>query len=302
MSSKYHVVLSGVSKAYAKQFAVNNVDIQLKAGECVALAGHNGAGKSTIIKLILGLIHPTQGKIQLLGHDVSSRSAAQIRGQIGYLPETVALHPSLTGAETLAFYAKLKKQPLANNPGLLSRVGIAQAAKRRVGTYSKGMRQRLALAQALLGKPQVLLFDEPTTGLDPASRQMFYEIVSELRNQGSTVLLSTHALAELDGQADRIIVMKNGHKIADGSMSELRQQSGLPIRIRIALTPGSESAGKLPTAWRKHNESAYELHCSEHDKVQAICSLGNINGINNIEIHTPSLDDMYAHFLRREDV
>lgn len=300
--SKYHVTLSGVTKAYAKQKAVDNVDLQLKAGECVALAGHNGAGKSTLIKLILGLIHPTQGQVQLLGHDAASRAASQVRGQVGYLPETVALHPSLTGTETLDFYARLKKQPLSANHALLSRVGISQAAKRRVGTYSKGMRQRLALAQALLGKPKVLLFDEPTTGLDPASRQMFYEIVTELRNQGSTVLLSTHALAELDGQADRIVVMKNGQKIADGTMSELRQQSGLPIRIRIQLAAHGKSAGQLPQAWHRHNESSFELHCTEEDKVQAICSLGHIDGIDNIEIHTPSLDDMYAHFLRREDV
>ena len=133
----------------------------------------------------------------------------------------------------MAFYAKLKKQPLAKNRELLERVGILQAAGRRVGTYSKGMRQRLALAQALLGEPKVLLFDEPTTGLDPASRQMFYEVVRELNGKGATVLLSTHALAELDGHADRIVVMRNGVKVADGSMDELHIQSGLPLTVTV---------------------------------------------------------------------
>lgn len=195
----HHVELRNVTKRFGAQKAVNQVDLVLKAGESVGLAGHNGAGKSTIMKLILGLITPTEGEVMLLGERTGSKAGARLRSQIGYLPETVALPPSLTGIETLDFYAKLKKQPLTQNRGLLERVGISQAAHRRVGTYSKGMRQRLALAQALLGEPKVLLFDEPTTGLDPASRQMFYEVVRELNGRGATVLLSTHALAELDG-------------------------------------------------------------------------------------------------------
>lgn len=300
--TEFHVSLSGVTKNYGKQRAVNNMDLTLRAGECVALAGHNGAGKSTLIKLILGLIRPSSGKVMLLGHEASGRAAVRMRGNIGYLPETVALHPSLTGAETLAFYARLKRQPVSANAALLSRVGIAQAAQRRVGVYSKGMRQRLALAQALLGKPKVLLFDEPTTGLDPASRLMFYEIVRELRNGGSTVLLSTHALSELDGHTDRIVVMKNGSKIADGSMSQLRHTAGLPIRIRLKLGDGSP-AGLLPDVWQRIDESKFELACTESDKVDAMRSIGTLNvAIDDIEIHTPSLDDMYAHFLRREDL
>ena len=184
-----HVELRNVTKQFGSQKAVNQVDLVLKAGESVGMAGHNGAGKSTIMKLILGLITPTEGEVMLLGERTGSKAGALLRSQIGYLPETVALHPSLTGIETMDFYAKLKKQPLSKNRELLERVGISQAARRRVGTYSKGMRQRLALAQALLGEPKVLLFDEPTTGLDPASRQMFYEVVRELNGRGATVLL-----------------------------------------------------------------------------------------------------------------
>ncbi|MBV6271871.1 ABC transporter ATP-binding protein [Alcaligenaceae bacterium CGII-47] len=296
-----HVALSGVTKDYGAQRAVNHVDLELRAGECVALAGHNGAGKSTLIKLMLGLIHPTQGQIQLLGQDASSNTAVRMRNQIGYLPETVALYPSLTGNETLQFYARLKHQPVSDNAALLSRVGMTHAARQRVGSYSKGMRQRLALAQALLGKPKVLLFDEPTTGLDPASRLMFYEIVRELRNSGSTVLLSTHALAELDGHTDRVIVMKKGNKIADGSMSVLRHQADLPVRIQIKLNAEGATAPHLPDGWLRIDEQRFELHCAERDKVAALRSLGAITHIDDIEIHVPSLDDMYAHFLRRDD-
>lgn len=294
-----HLTLNQITKQYGAQKAVNNVDLTLNAGECVGLAGHNGAGKSTMMKLILGLIRADTGKITLFNHDVTEHHSASIRQQIGYLPETVALHPSLTGAETLDFYAKLKGCDRAHNHALLERVGIAQSAHKRVGAYSKGMRQRLALAQALLGNPKLLLLDEPTTGLDPASRQMFYHIIGELKQQGATVLLSTHALAELDGHADRIVVMKNGNKVADGNMRELHIQSGLPTKIVAQLA--NETA--LPAHWTKHSGNLqYETECAENDKMARLHELGNLDNVVQLDIHTPTLDEMYAEFLKREDV
>ncbi|MFY3594258.1 ABC transporter ATP-binding protein [Achromobacter xylosoxidans] len=296
------VTLAGVSKHYGVQHAIDGLDLQLREGECVALAGHNGAGKSTLIKLALGLIRPTHGRVTLFGEDAHSRAAARLRDRVGYLPETVALHPSLTGVETLAFYARLKRRSLSGNPALLEKVGIAGAAHRRVGGYSKGMRQRLALAQALLGEPRVLLFDEPTTGLDPASRLKFYEIVHELRAAGATILLSTHALSELAGHADRIVVMKAGRKIADGAMSALRRDTGLPIRIRLTLAE-PQSGTLLARPWRHLDACRYELACQERDKVEAIRGIGAIAApIADLDIQAPSLDDIYAHLLEREDI
>src|SRR5579859_627099 len=205
--------LEGVTKLYGRQAAVEAVDLVLRPGETLALAGHNGAGKSTLIKLMLGLIRPTQGRLAVLGQDPAAGGAASARLEIGYLPENVAFDPAMTGAETLAFYARLKRQPVARNAELLERVGIAKAAAQRVGTYSKGMRQRLGLAQALLGTPRLLLLDEPTSGLDPALRQSFYEIVRALRDQGAAVLLSSHALTEIEAQVDRIVIMNRGRKV-----------------------------------------------------------------------------------------
>jgi Cu-processing system ATP-binding protein len=299
------VTLDSVVKDYGAQRAVDDVSLVLRPGECVALAGHNGAGKSTLIKLMLGLIRPTQGRISVLGEDPSGGAAAQARHQVGYLPENVALHPAMTGAETLAFYARLKHQPVARNAALLERVGIAKAASRRVGTYSKGMRQRLGLAQALLGSPKVLLLDEPTSGLDPALRQSFYEILREKRDAGATILLSSHALAEIEGQVDRIVIMNRGRKVADGTMGELRRAAELPVRIRVRLAPLRLAVNGGPGAlqgWAQTGQRDYELRCLEAEKVAAIQGLAALRGaVEDIEVVQPSLDDMYAHYLKRED-
>ncbi|PWF21521.1 ABC transporter ATP-binding protein [Corticimicrobacter populi] len=299
--SDNHVVLRAVTKEFDGTAAVNQVDLELKAGQCVALAGHNGAGKSTMIKLMLGLLRPTHGQIEVLGRDPMD-SASEARRSVGYLPETVALYPAMTGIETLAYYARLKGQSPARNIALLERVGIAQAARRRVGGYSKGMRQRLALAQALLGEPQVLFMDEPTTGLDPASRQVFYEIVRELRDRGATILLCSHALAELEGQADRIVIMKNGSKVADGTLGALRQQADMPVTIRVALAQPLADVAALPPQWQVAGPFMLELRCKPQEKVTALKNIWTLGAeIADIDVVQPGLDEMYAHFLRREE-
>lgn len=302
MTAAVRIELDQVSKQYAGTYAVRDVSLSLKEGQSVALAGHNGAGKSTLIKLMLGLIHADSGRVRVLGSDPRI-GRAPARFHIGYLPETVALHPAMTGIETLAFYARLKRQPLSNNHHLLEQVGIAQAAKKRVGTYSKGMRQRLALAQALLGSPKVLFLDEPTTGLDPALRLGFYDILRELRQTGTTILLSSHALTEIEGHTDRIIIMKNGTKVADGTMRDLRREADLPVLLRLTLDPNTNTTSSLPTTWKRVHDHQFEWRCSQADKIDAMRSIADLpSEMVDIEVIQPSLDDMYAHFLRREEL
>jgi len=301
------VELTGVTKTYGQQTAVHDVALALHEGECVALAGHNGAGKSTLIKLMLGLINPCAGRVSVLGQDPGSHAATACRFSLGYLPENVALHPAMTGQETLAFYARLKRQPITQVSELLQKVGIAKAAKRRVGTYSKGMRQRLGLAQALLGEPKVLLLDEPTSGLDPASRQSFYHLIGELRGRGTTILLSSHALAEMESQVDRIIIMNQGSKVADGTMADLRRNAALPVRIKIRLSATASSpravASDGSAAWSEIGPLQFQRLCASQEKAGVIRELG-AQGVDyeDIEIDQPGLDDMYAHFLRRADI
>jgi len=295
----------GLCKSYGAQHAVRGVDLTLNAGECVALVGHNGAGKSSLIKLMLGLTHPTAGSLRVLGDDPAGPNAAGLRRQIGFLPENVAFHPGMTGLECLDFYAKLKGVPRRGSQDLLERVGLHRdAATRRIVTYSKGMRQRLGLAQALLGAPRLLFLDEPTTGLDPALRQSFYAIVRDLRDGGATVLLCSHALTELEGQADRVVVMNRGAKVAEGCLATLRRLADLPVRVRIAVD-GPEHADRICDLYRiprQTNGRVVELACAQDDKLALLRHAMQLPvPINDVEVVQPSLDDIYAHFLARED-
>ena len=298
MSGAPVIALDGAGKRYGKEWAAREISLALHSGECVGLVGHNGAGKSTLIKLMLGLIRPSEGKVEVLGEDPAAGHAGG-RRRLGYLPENVALHPSMTGEETLAFYARLKRQDVRRNAALLERVGLAQAARRRVGTYSKGMRQRLGLAQALLGTPQALLLDEPTTGLDPALRQSFYEIVRELHREGAAVLLSSHALAELEGKVDRVVVMSRGRKIADGSLRQLRDLAGVRprLRLRLARAPLAVVNGDDPwSGWRHVDACLMEIGCGEREIPQRLRCLPP--GVEEVEILRPTLDEIYAAFQR----
>ncbi|WP_114394115.1 ABC transporter ATP-binding protein [Oleisolibacter albus] len=304
MSTAPTVEARAVCKRYGRHEAVRGVDLTLHPGECVALVGHNGAGKSSLIKLMLGLTHPTGGSLHVLGQDPAGPQAARIRRQVGFLPENVAFHPGMTGLECLDFYARLKGLPTAGNRDLLERVGLGrEAAGKRIGTYSKGMRQRLGLSQALLGAPRLLFLDEPTTGLDPALRQSFYAIVRELRDGGATVLLCSHALTELEGQADRVVVMNRGRKVAEGCLATLRQLADLPVRLRVRPVDGTQ-AGTLCALYGipAQDGPVVALSCSGADKLPLLRHLLE-SGIplEDLEVVQPSLDDIYAHFLARED-
>lgn len=293
-----------VSKAYGNIVAVSDVSFALNEGETVALVGHNGAGKTTLIKLMLGLVRPTSGTVSVLGENPAAGQVAA-RRKLGYLPENVSFNMALTGRETLNFYGRLKRVPKGDIADLLERVGLTAASDRRVGSYSKGMRQRLGLAQALLGEPAVLLLDEPTTGLDPALRRSFYDIVSEIRSQGATVLLSSHALTELEGQADRVIIVNRGVKIADGSIGELRGIARLPTRIRVHLANGTagdaEGWTRANDNWRRVNGRTLEIDAAPEQTIELLRHATAVDApVSDLEVVPPTLDELYAYFLGQQ--
>ena len=296
------VQAADVTKHYGRIEAVSGVSLALREGDMVALIGHNGAGKTTLMKLMLGLIRPTHGKIQVLGEDPAAGQFSA-RRHLGYLPENVSLDATLTGRETQRFYAKLKREPVAKALELLDAVGLGAAAGRRVGTYSKGMRQRLGLAQALIGRPRLLLLDEPTTGLDPELRQTFYEVIQRLAAEGTTVLLCSHALTELEERAGRVVIMNRGVKVADGSLDELRRLARLPTRIRLrvsGLAPG-ETPSWLPASapYRRLNGHIVEIDAEPEQKIELLRrATAAGTSVEDLDVLSPSLDELYAHFLR----
>ena len=294
-----------VTKRYRGVTAVEGVSLALEAGQATALVGHNGAGKTTLIKLLLGLIRPSSGRVLIGGVDATG--GAQARRAIGFLPESVAFHGAMTGRELMAFYARLKGEPRARNDELLARVGIADAADRRVATYSKGMRQRLGIAQALIGAPRLLLFDEPTSGLDPASRRDVYEMIDALRGSGATVLISTHALAEVEHRVDRVAVMHRGRLLAAGTLDELRRgvEAEVPMRLRVRRCTTGQVLAALPAGARcaERSDDALALQVAPAAKMatlRALAAAGDL--VEDIELRAPGLQELYAQLVGAEQV
>jgi Cu-processing system ATP-binding protein len=295
------VALRGVCKRYGAKEVVREVDLAIEPGESLALLGHNGAGKTTLIKLMLGLTRPSAGSVRVLGEDPTAASSVRLRHVVGFLPENVAFHDAMTGREVLAFYARLKRAPATECEALLERVGLAEAARQRVRTYSKGMRQRLGLAQALLGHPQLLLLDEPTTGLDPALRRKFYDLIKAMQHTGTTVLLCSHALTEIEARTDRVAIMKQGKLTVCGTLEELRRQTRLPVRIRMSVTPGEAGtvAERLgdKVEFHKVNACRLDLWCFATDKMEVLRRITDMgNSVQDVDILPPRLEDIYAHF------
>jgi Cu-processing system ATP-binding protein len=299
------ISLNAVTKRYGSETVLSDVGFSIQAGECVVLVGHNGAGKTTLMKLMLGLTRPTSGRVTVLGGDPASGTAITQHKTLGYLPESVAFYDAMSGREVLTFYARLKGVSNRHCSNLLETVGLAPAAKRRVGTYSKGMRQRLGLAQAMLGNPELLFLDEPTTGLDPGLRHQFYELIDAMHKQGATSVISSHALNEVEARANRFIIMKAGIMIAGGTLDELYQQAALPVRLEVSVTPGEASsvAERLGSAINigKVGSKTLQLSCFNGDKmplIRRISELGEV--VTDLQIMPPRLDEVYSHFMNGE--
>lgn len=268
-------------------------------GEVLALLGHNGAGKTTTMHLILGLLSPTAGQLNVLDNNPGSRQVAQ---HLGYLPENVSFYDALSGHEVLNYFARLKRADKYQTTSLLEKVGLGHAAKRRVKTYSKGMRQRLGLAQALLGEPQLLLLDEPTTGLDPAATREFYTTLDELRSRGGTVILSSHILPGIEPYIDRALILGNGKKLALGSTDQLRQQAALPLIVRVHGHPAGRDWQDLVDNPRHEllleEASRSDLAIPPAHKLDTLRQLTDMAGVNDITVEAPTLEHLYQHVSR----
>ncbi|MBA5762425.1 ABC transporter ATP-binding protein [Vibrio sp. 404] len=291
------VSLKGVTKQYKQLRALDSVDLSIDSGEVLGLFGHNGAGKTTLMKLVLGVTAASSGKVSVFGRDPSSKQAWQGRKSIGYLPENVSFYDQLTGLEVLTYFARLKSVPKAQAISLLKEVGLTDALHRQVKHYSKGMRQRLGLAQAFLGEPKLLLLDEPTVGLDPIATQEFYVSVDRLKQQGASVLLCSHVLPGVEQHIDRAMILAGGKTVAEGTLSQLRQQASLPVVIKThgingALASNSQLAGFMV--------AADQLHIPEANKMTIIKELMSYDSLTDIQVTPANLEQIYQHFLNDE--
>ena len=293
-----------VVRRFGAFVAVDDVSLEIRRGEVFGLIGHNGAGKSTMFKMMLGLLKPTSGHISIHGVPVDGAGAREVRRSIGYLPENVTLWDNLNGLETLQFFAKLKRIDDSECPGLMERVGLGHAGSRPVRAYSKGMRQRLGFAQALMGQPQVLFLDEPTTGLDPYAIHFFWDTLAELRDQGLTIVLTSHILAELQNRVDRVAVLTNGKVQALGSVEALRDMHDLPIIVQLQLSPQMAPAQRdallasLPPQLAalpvERQANGLQFSVPRASKLPLLQQVMAWNGaVQDIQVSEPSLEDMF---------
>lgn len=293
------VSLTGVSKHYGNVHAVDGVDLTVQRGELFGLIGHNGAGKSTLFKMMLGLISASAGEIRVAGTSVRGPDFRAARRKIGYLPENLVLYDNLSAMETMRFFAKLKGADLKSCAGLLERVGLGDVGKRAVHEFSKGMRQRLGFAQALLGHPDVLFLDEPSNGLDPAAIRDFYAQLRALREQGVTIVITSHILADLQERVDRLAIMASGKIQAIGSVHALREQMDLPLSIALRVEPSA--LAELQVQVRaiagvdvQVVDGEVVVRCPRPAKMAVLAALTPLGArLVDLHIHEPSLEDLF---------
>ena len=292
------LTISHLTKRFGPVEALSDVSLSVAPGQRVALLGHNGAGKSTMMKIILGLIPASKGEVTVCG---TAPGSALARAQVAYLPENAAFHPALTGEEQIRHYLRLRGESPSLALDLLARVGLKDAAKRRIGTYSKGMRQRVGLAQTLIGRPRLLVLDEPTSGLDPVSRRDFYALLDGLAAEGASILLSSHVLTEVEARTDQILILAKGRIEAAGTLSSLRQQAELPVSF--TLTPAEGYTNSLLEALSGAHllpSGQIQISCRRADKLSLLTRITGFGPrIADLDVTPPSLEDIYSHFSRR---
>jgi ABC-2 type transport system ATP-binding protein len=283
--------------------AVQGVDLEVAQGEIYGFLGPNGAGKTTMVRMLTTLLLPTAGTARVAGHDVV-REASTVRRSIGVALQEAALDPLMTGRELIRLQATLHGIPRADGrrraDELLDKVGLIDAADRRVGTYSGGMQRRLDLASALVHEPKVLFLDEPTTGLDPVSRKTIWEEVADLNGEGTTVFLTTQYLEEADQLANRVGIIDDGRLVAEDTPTSLKAEVGNP---HLELTLAVEAADRahavvgrfgkpLPS---KDGKVLVELAGGATDVAPVVRALDESGiAVESLELVQPSLDDVFV--------
>ncbi|MBV9838952.1 MAG: ABC transporter ATP-binding protein [Solirubrobacterales bacterium] len=280
MSDTAAVAATALYKRYGSVTALAGVELTVRRGELVGLIGPNGAGKTTLVKIACGLTRASAGTVTVCGHRAGTAPA---RAALGYLAELFRFPGWCTGAEVLALHQRLARSTggASERDELLELVGLSDAGERRVETMSKGMQQRLGIAQALIGAPPLLLLDEPTSALDPAGRRAVRELLEELRTRGVAVLLNSHLLSEIELVCDRVVILSGGRVTAAGRPSELTRAGGIEVHTAAGLR-------RFPTATRE-------------DAPAIVASLvGEGQQIYEVRVVRSTLEDVYLEAVTPE--
>ncbi len=309
------IQLQQISKRYGEVEALGPVDLEIQPGESLGVFGHNGSGKTTMLRIMVGLSRPSAGTLRLGDFSwegtsgISSpgkQSWRDFRRRLGFMPERITFHENLTGEQTLAHFARLRGAPRKQASEMLERVGLGKAAKRKLGGYSKGMLQRVNLAQALLGDPLMLILDEPLEGLDPHGVRLFFGLLEEAGflgsagdGRGRTLVLASHRLLKLSDAAQRICILSAGKVRALGTAEGLRREAELPVRLiihpRKACNGALESAlGKLDPASVERDGERLVAKVSQAQKMTFISQLNGLGDtISDLRIEEPTLEEVY---------
>ena len=287
--------VTGVRKAYSGHVAVKDLSLEIPRGSVFGLLGPNGAGKTTTLRMVMNILGPDTGTIEILG-----RSADQAaRDRIGYMPEERGMYPRMVLEEQLLFLAEIKGCPAREArkrlPDWLERVGLAEWGKRKVNELSKGMQQKAQLVATLLHDPEILILDEPMSGLDPVAANVVREILLELRRQGKTIVLSSHQMETVERLCDSIALINRGEKLLDGTVSEVRKRHG---RNNLALAFDGDGAflASLPEVKKVTDFGSYvEIQMHEGADPQEVLKEATARlRVSRFEIVEPSLHDIFV--------
>ncbi len=304
----YVIEAKDLTKRYGDFVAVNSLNLQVKRGEVYGILGPNGSGKTTTILMLLGLTEPTSGWVRVLGFD-PARQPLSLKAHVGYLPDEVGFYGGLTATENLVYIARLNglrraeaEQRIAK---ALERMGLQDVADHKVKTFSRGMRQRLGVAELLLKQPEIIIMDEPTLGLDPEAAHQFLGTIRDLANDGITILLASHLLHQVQETCDRVGLFYQGQIVLEGSVPQLaRQVLGGAYRVNIQVEQPTEAVTAalqaLSGVTRVHHDgSLYVLEASEDVRADAAAAVVHKGGrLQRMDIVSANLDEIYEQYFK----
>jgi ABC-2 type transport system ATP-binding protein len=299
------IELENVTKTFGDVTALRGVDMEVREGEIFGFLGPNGAGKSTTINVLLDFVRPTTGTATVLGHDAQDEPRA-IRQRTGVLPEGFDIYERLNGRQHLRFVAEAKDAAV-DSDALADRVGLtADELDRKAGGYSKGMKQRLVLGMALIGDPDLLILDEPSTGLDPNGARRMREIVREERDRGTTVFFSSHILGQVESVCDRVAILQGGEVVATDTVEGLREAVDAETVMTVTLAAAVDGTVEAVRGVEKVESvradgSTLTVQCTGDVKMDVLTAIENAGGqVENFETQEASLDELFASYTEGE--